>query len=104
MFVHIEIDCLRVVGNVAYMSGRITHSSNPAEGVVGELNRWSVEDNGEPGDADRVSSIPANPTNDPQPGSSGWARAVGRRQRTWLVVRLSSVGRLSLGCDSNQAA
>ena len=67
VFVHINVDCLRVEGNVAYMSGRITHSSNPAEGVVGELNRWAVEDNGEGqgGAPDRVSSIPANPTNDP---------------------------------------
>ena len=67
VFVHINIDCLRVVGNVAFMSGRITHSSNPAEGVVGELNRWAVEDNGEGngGTPDRVTSIPANPTNDP---------------------------------------
>jgi hypothetical protein len=67
VFVHINIDCLRVVGNVAYMSGRITHSSNPAEGVAGELNRWAVEDNGEgeDGTPDRVTSIPANPTNDP---------------------------------------
>lgn len=54
--------------NVAYMSGRITYSSNPAEGVVGELNRWSVQDNGEPGIGafpDLVSSVPTNPTNDP---------------------------------------
>lgn len=69
VFVHIAIDCLRVDGNVAYMSGRITYSSNPAEGVVGELNRWSVQDNGEPGNGtvqpDLVSSVPANPTNDP---------------------------------------
>lgn len=66
---HIEVDCLRVDGNVAYMSGRITYSSNPAEGVVGELNRWSVQDNGEPGNdaaqPDLVSSVPVNPTNDP---------------------------------------
>jgi len=67
VFVHINIDCLRVEGNVAYMSGRITHSSNPAEGVVGELNRWAVKDNGEgpSADPDLVSSIPANPNNDP---------------------------------------
>ena len=69
VFVHISIDCLRVEGNVAFMSGRITYSSNPAEGVVGELNRWSVQDNGEPGvgtaEPDLVSSVPTNPTNDP---------------------------------------
>ena len=62
VFVHIDIDCLRVEGDVAYMSGRVTYSSNPAEGVVGELNRWAVEDNGEGGNAapDRISTIPAN--------------------------------------------
>jgi hypothetical protein len=61
--VHIKIDCLRVVGNVAHMSGRITRVSNPDEGEVGELNRVEVRDNGEGGDAppDQVSTIPANP-------------------------------------------
>ena len=61
--VHIGIDCLRVVGNVAHMSGRITRVSNPDEGEVGELNRVEVRDNGEGDDAppDQVSTIPANP-------------------------------------------
>lgn len=61
--VHIKIDCLRVVGNRAYMSGRISRVSNPDEGEVGELNRVEVRDNGEGADAlpDRVSTIPANP-------------------------------------------
>lgn len=64
VFVHIEIDCLRVVGNTAYMSGRITHTSNPAEGEIGELNRAIVRDNGEGhGVIDQVSRIPANPGN-----------------------------------------
>ena len=61
--VHIDVDCLRVVGNVAHMSGRITRVSNPDEGEVGELNRVEVRDNGE-GDndaPDQVSTIPANP-------------------------------------------
>jgi hypothetical protein len=62
--VHIKIDCLRVVGNVAHMSGRITRVSNPDEGEVGELNRVEVRDNGEGGNAppDQVSTIPANPS------------------------------------------
>jgi hypothetical protein len=62
VFVHIDVNCLRIDGNTAYMSGHVTYSSNPAEGVAGELNRWAVEDNGEgPGEPpDRVSSIPAN--------------------------------------------
>jgi hypothetical protein len=61
--VHIKIDCLRVVGNVAYMSGRITRVSNPDEGEVGELNRVEVRDNGEGRNAppDQVSTIPVNP-------------------------------------------
>lgn len=63
--VHIRIDCLRVVGNVAHMSGRITYVSNPDEGDVGELNRVEVRDNGEGSAAppDQVSTIPANPGN-----------------------------------------
>jgi hypothetical protein len=65
VFVHIKIDCLRLNGSIAYMSGLITHSSNPAEGVVGELNRWAVQDNGEGSgaDPDMVSSIPENEGN-----------------------------------------
>src|SRR5215218_7337658 len=61
--VHIKIDCLRVVGNVAHMSGRITRVSKPDEGEVGELNRVEVRDNGEGGNAppDQISTIPANP-------------------------------------------
>ena len=61
--VHINIDCLRVVGNVAHMSGRITRVSNPDEGEVGELNRVEVRDNGEGSDAppDQVSTLPVNP-------------------------------------------
>jgi hypothetical protein len=65
VFVHIRVDCLRVDGNTAYMSGRITHTSDPAQGFVGELNRRAVQDNGEgPGaPPDLVSSIPENPGN-----------------------------------------
>jgi hypothetical protein len=61
--VHLKIHCLRVVGNVAHMSGRISRVSNPDEGEVGELNRVEVRDNGEGGNAspDQVSTIPANP-------------------------------------------
>jgi hypothetical protein len=61
--VHIKIDCLRVVGKVAHMSGRITRVSNPNEGEIGELNRVEVRDNGEGSGAppDQVSTIPVNP-------------------------------------------
>ena len=62
VFVHIRIDCLRLDGNTAYMSGLITKTSNPAEGEIGELNRVIVRDNGEgAGVIDQVSRIPANP-------------------------------------------
>jgi len=64
--VHIEIDCLRLDGNIAIMSGHITRISDPEQGSVGELNRWRVQDNGEGASAppDRVSGIPENTTND----------------------------------------
>ena len=63
--VHLEIDCLRVVGNRAHMSGVVSFTSNPDEAFVGEHNRLVVEDNGEGPAAppDMVSGIPANPGN-----------------------------------------
>lgn len=63
--VHLEIDCLRVVGNRAHMSGVITYTSNTDEAFVGEHNRLVVQDNGEgpASDPDKVSGIPANPNN-----------------------------------------
>ena len=64
VFVHISVDCLRVVGTTAYMSGRITHSSDLSQGFIGELNRFAVQDNGDgPEAVDRVSTIPENPGN-----------------------------------------
>lgn len=64
--IHLRIDCLRVVGNWAHMSGLITYTSNPDEAFVGELNRLVVEDNGEGPNSppDMVSGIPANPGNE----------------------------------------
>jgi hypothetical protein len=65
--VHIEIDCLRVVGNTAHMSGRVTRVSNPDEGAVGDLNRLVVQDNGTGAKSppDMISGIPAtNPNNE----------------------------------------
>jgi hypothetical protein len=63
--IQMDIDCLRIEGNKAHMSGRITHTSNPAEAFVGELNRFVVQDNGEGQKAppDMISGIPANPNN-----------------------------------------
>lgn len=60
--VFLKIDCLRVVGNVAHMSGIITRSSNPREAPVGEMRRFVVMDNGEGSNADPdlISTVPAN--------------------------------------------
>ena len=41
---HIAIDCLKVVGNVAIISGTVTRSTLPAE--VGWTAGFAVEDNG----------------------------------------------------------
>ena len=43
--VHIEIDCLRVIGSNAHMSGLVTYTSNTDEAFVGELNRLVVRGN-----------------------------------------------------------
>jgi len=42
---HINVDCLQVVGNTAYVSGTITHSSNAS--LVGDSGVFSVRDNGQ---------------------------------------------------------
>ena len=61
----LKLDCLRVVGNRAHMSGVIIYTCNTDEAFVGEHNRLVVEDNGERPDLtpDMVSGIPANPGN-----------------------------------------
>ena len=63
--VHLRVDCLRVVGGQAHMSGVITYTSDPSEAFVGERNRLVVQDNGSGPHAppDMVSGIPANPEN-----------------------------------------
>ena len=43
--IHGEIDCLRIVGNIAYMSGVHTHHTTPA--FEGLASFFSVMDNGE---------------------------------------------------------
>lgn len=72
VFAQIEIDCLKVVGNTAHMSGVITRSSNPAEAEVGEVRRFVVRDNGErAGDwPDEISTIPRNPAGETCANSS----------------------------------
>src|ERR687891_2735232 len=67
VFVHIAIDCLRIEGNTAHMSGLITHTSDPDQAFIGELNRVVVRDNGEGhGVIDQVSRIPENENNEDQ--------------------------------------
>lgn len=43
--IHIEVDCLNVVGNVALISGTITQHTDPAE--IGSTVGLAIEDNGE---------------------------------------------------------
>jgi hypothetical protein len=73
LVVHMRIDCLHVLedGKTARLSGIVTRTSRPfADAPVGEVHRFSVEDNGEPGaGVDKFSGLPANPAgqncNDP---------------------------------------
>jgi hypothetical protein len=43
---HVRIDCLRVIGNVASMSGEVTSTNNPIFATFSEAV-FSVQDNGE---------------------------------------------------------
>jgi hypothetical protein len=65
LVVHMRIDCLHVLpdGKTAQLSGVITRTSFPfAEAPVGEVHRFTVQDNGEPGaGVDRFSGVPPNP-------------------------------------------
>jgi len=45
--VHLEINCLRVVGNVATISGIVTKTSDPALVPEGTEGLFQVQDNGE---------------------------------------------------------
>lgn len=55
---HIDIDCLRVVGNRAWAAGVVTHSTTPTV-PPGTRSIFVVEDNGEGGKApaDRLSLV-----------------------------------------------
>ena len=44
--VHVRIDCLRVIGNIASMSGEVTSTNNPTFDTFSEAV-FSVQDNGE---------------------------------------------------------
>ena len=65
LVVHMSIDCLSVLadGKTARLSGVITRTSFPfLEAPVGEIHRFTVQDNGEPGaGVDKFSGVPPNP-------------------------------------------
>lgn len=65
LVIHMRIDCLNVLpdGKTAQLSGVITRTSYPfAEAPVGEVHRFTVQDNGEPGAGlDKFSGVPPNP-------------------------------------------
>lgn len=60
-----RIDCLHILpdGKTAQLSGVITRTSYPdVEVPVGEVHRFTVQDNGEPGaGVDKFSGVPPNP-------------------------------------------
>src|SRR3989442_870582 len=45
VIIHVEINCLKVVGNQAYISGVVRHANNPL--FVGHTSIFRVIDNGE---------------------------------------------------------
>lgn len=65
LVIHMRINCLHVApdGKTARLSGLITRTSRPfADAPVGEVHRFTVQDNGEPGaGVDKFSGVPANP-------------------------------------------
>lgn len=65
LVIHMSIDCLHVLpdGKTAQLSGVITRTSFPfPEAPVGEIHRFTVQDNGEPGaGVDKFSGVPPNP-------------------------------------------
>ena len=65
LVIHMRIDCLHVLpdGKTAQLSGVVTRTSYPfPDAPVGEVHRFSVQDNGEPGaGVDKFSGVPPNP-------------------------------------------
>jgi hypothetical protein len=45
--VHGDVICLQIVGNRAWMGGRIRHSSDPTRARAGTESFWRLADNGE---------------------------------------------------------
>ena len=88
---HMRIDCLHVLadGKTARISGVVTRTSHPdPELPVGEVHRFTVQDNGEPGaGVDKFSGVPPNPLardcddadfDQPEPGRVAPTRTVNR--------------------------
>jgi hypothetical protein len=65
LVIHMRIDCLSVLpdGKTARLSGVVTRTSFPfPDAPVGEVHRFTVQDNGEPGaGSDKFSGVPPNP-------------------------------------------
>ena len=91
LVIHMSIDCLHVLpdGKTAQLSGVITRTSFPfPEAPVGEVHRFTVQDNGEPGvGVDKFSGVPPNPLardcddadfGQPEPGRVAPTRTVNR--------------------------
>lgn len=62
-FVKVDIDCLHVVGNIATMSGTVTHSDDPTLDFTGWHSIFRVVDNGEGADSppDLMTGLANNP-------------------------------------------
>jgi hypothetical protein len=91
LVIHMRIDCLHVLpdGKTAQLSGVVTRTSYPfPDAPVGEIHRFSVQDNGEPGvGVDKFSGVPPNPLarecddadfGQPEPGRVAPTRTVNR--------------------------
>lgn len=65
LVIHMSIDCLHILpdGKTARLSGVVTRTSFPfPDAPIGEVHRFSVQDNGEPGaGSDKFSGVPPNP-------------------------------------------
>jgi hypothetical protein len=91
LVIHMRIDCLHILpdGKTAQLSGVVTRTSYPfPDAPVGEIHRFSVQDNGEPGvGVDKFSGVPPNPLarecddadfGQPEPGRVAPTRTVNR--------------------------
>ena len=87
LVIHMRIDCLSVLpdGKTAQLSGVVTRTSFPfPDAPVGEIHRFTVQDNGEPGvGLDKFSGVPPNPLarecDDPDFGEPAPARVAPTR-------------------------